>query len=132
MVQNLLLVGIGGFCGACVRYLLGGWMTERFMLATGTSIPAGTAFVNITGSLLLAFFLAWVARQVSPPDGLKLLIGTGFFGAYTTFSTYANESIDLLRQDWRAGIGYIVLTNLLCLIGVVIGLWLAEQLWPTP
>ncbi|MGB1286110.1 MAG: fluoride efflux transporter CrcB [Aggregatilineales bacterium] len=128
-MTNLLLVGLGGFFGAVARYVLSNQISVRFTAFTGTNLPWGTAFVNVTGSLLLAIFLSWLSRQIETPVQLKLLLGTGFFGAYTTFSTYANESIDLLREDWRMGVSYIVLTNLLCLIGVMMGVWLSEMFW---
>jgi CrcB protein len=73
----------------------------------------------------------WLAQRTGAlSDTMKLIIGTGFFGAYTTFSTFTNESINLIQGE-RAllGWGYIIATNALCLIGVVVGLWLANQLW---
>lgn len=124
--QALLSVGIGGFLGANARYVISWLANRRF----GTAI-AGTAFVNITGSFLLAMVTFWLLNrrggQIS--DNLRLLIGTGFFGAYTTFSTYANESVNLLQNNWRNGIAYILLTNSLCLCGVLLGLWFANRIW---
>lgn len=129
--QAFLFVGLGGFLGANARYILTLILTERLTNATGWEVPFGTAFVNITGSFLLALFLFWAARSVGVDDRLRLLVGTGFFGAYTTFSTYANESINLITKEaWATGLGYIVMTNLLCLLGVVMGLTLASRLWP--
>lgn len=121
----LLYVGIGGFLGATVRYLLSTWVHQHL-----ADLPLGTAVVNVTGSFLLALVLAWTQRDINPlPDHVKLLIGTDFLGSYTTFSTFANESIRLLQADWRAGVGYVVATNGLCLLGVVLGLWVAAYLW---
>jgi len=129
-LQAFLYVGLGGFFGANVRYILSLLITERVANTTGIAIPFGTAFVNITGSFGLAFFSAWIARQSGLPDGVKLLIGTGFFGAYTTFSTYSNESFNLLDGgNTVAGWGYIIGTNILCLLGVLLGLWLAGKFW---
>jgi len=128
--EPILFVGMGGFLGANARYFLSLWITERMANATGWEIPFGTAFVNITGSFLLALFLFWAQSKADMvPDSIKLLIGTGFFGAYTTFSTYANESINLFQEDWRTAVGYIVFTNIFCLLGVILGLWLANRLW---
>lgn len=126
--QNLLYVGVGGFLGANARYVLTVVLNERLT----RQLPIGTTFVNVTGSLLLSLFLVWAQRRVGiVPESAKLLIGTGFFGAYTTFSTYANESVLLWQDNWRTGIGYILITNLLCLLGVIMGIWFANRIWTT-
>lgn len=126
--QNLLWVGAGGFLGANARYLVSLYSNRHFPLILGRPLPLGTAFVNITGSFLLAFFLFYVSKRAGFPDTAKLLIGTGFFGAYTTFSTYANESIVLINDgQWQTGLGYIIGTNILCLLGVICGLFVASR-----
>lgn len=126
--QAFLWVGVGGFFGANARYALSLWLSRRFPIILGQTIPLGTAFVNITGSFLLALFLSYVSKRTGFPSSAKLLIGTGFFGAYTTFSTYANESINLINDgQWLTGLSYIVGTNLLCLLGVIAGLMLANR-----
>lgn len=128
----MLWVGLGGFFGANTRFVLATWLNHRLSDVTGWYVPFGTAIVNVTGSFLLALFLAWVAQRSQTPPALTLAVGTGFFGAYTTFSTYANESIDLLMSgDWRMGLAYIIASNGLCLLGVVLGLALAGRLYTT-
>lgn len=127
--MEFLYIGIGGFLGANARYIISNWLTENLSTWLGWNVPFGTAFVNITGSLLLALFMVWSGVRLDLPSNLRLLIGTGFFGAYTTFSTYANESVDLWHRDWRVAVGYIVMTNALCLIGVLFGLFIGNRLW---
>lgn len=134
--QAFLYVGIGGFFGANARYILSLIVTERLATFTDKPIPYGTAFVNITGSFLLAIVLFWLAKQTGANDRVRLMIGTGFFGAYTTFSTFANESTTLLFTDgfslsdnWLLGFGYVLLTNILCLFAVIVGLWLANRMF---
>jgi len=127
---QILAVGIGGFLGANARYLMSNWINEVVPahIAWG-GLPLGTMTVNVLGSFLLAVFSTWAADLVDLSDEVRLLVATGFFGAFTTFSTYANESIALMRDgNWNAGILSIVLTNGLCLLGVVFGLWMMEQL----
>lgn len=124
-VQSFLFVGIGGFIGANLRYGVG--------LLAGRVFPAathyGTFFVNFTGSLLLAVFITWAAERVAVPPRLRLLVGTGFFGAYTTFSTFANETVALARQSGTgSAAAYLILTNGLCLLGVLAGVWIANRL----
>jgi|SRR5690606_32729820 len=128
--QNLLWVGLGGFLGANARYLLSLYINQRFQTIIGRPFPLGTAFVNVSGSFLLAIFLVYVTKRLGFPDNVKLLMGTGFFGAYTTFSTYANESIELINNGhWLTGLSYIVATNILCLVGVIIGLLIANRIF---
>lgn len=127
--QTIIYVGVGGFLGANARYWVSLWVNAWSGNMTGWRVPFGTAFVNITGSFLLAIFLVWSTQKIGFSDQMKLLVGTGFFGAYTTFSTYANESINLLSGDERlTGILYIIATNGLCLLGVVLGITLMNRL----
>ena len=129
MMENLFIVGVGGFLGANARYVLSAWIAERSAGLFPLNIPLGTLAVNVLGSFCLALFIAWVARRVSIPERTRLMIGTGFFGAFTTFSTYANESIALIRDgDWSAGLGNMLITNLLCVIAVVLGLLVGSRL----
>jgi fluoride exporter len=126
--EQMLFVGTGGFLGANARYILSEWIAVRIENLTGYPFPYGTVFVNVIGSFLLAFFGVWVGKQINLPDNARLLVATGFFGAFTTFSTYANESINLIRDgNWFTGIGNIMLMNVLCLIGVMAGLWIASR-----
>ncbi len=118
----MLLVGLGGFLGANARYWLG------LLVVNGSSrMTAGTLFVNFTGSLLLALFISWAGRQVALPSGVGLFLATGFFGSYTTFSTFANESFALARDgQWAGAAAYVIGTNAACLLGVLIGIWLGQ------
>ena len=128
--QNLLWVGIGGFFGANSRYLLSSVINQYMPSLIGRPLPIATAFVNITGSFFLALFISYASKRVGFPDSAKLLIGTGFFGAFTTFSTYANESIALINEgQWVTGFSYIIASNILCLFGVVCGLVIAHRLF---
>jgi CrcB protein len=123
-----MFIGTGGFLGANARHILSAWIATQVATLTNHKFPFGTAFVNVIGSFLLAVFTVWVGRQVNWPENARLLVATGFFGAFTTFSTYATESIGLIRSgNWPTAIGNILLTNALCLIGVILGLWIANR-----
>ena len=123
-----MFIGTGGFLGANARYILSVWIGAQVETITNHKFPFGTAFVNVIGSFLLAVFTVWVGRQINWSENARLLVATGFFGAFTTFSTYANESIGLIRSgNWSTGIGNILLTNALCLVGVILGLWIANR-----
>jgi CrcB protein len=121
----LLLIGLGGFLGANLRYWVGGWVAGRL----GSLFPWGTLVINVSGSLLLAVFLGWSAQLISLDPRVRMLVAIGFFGAYTTFSTYANESVLMLESgDWLGAVSNILGTNLLCLGGALIGLAIGRQL----
>ncbi len=123
--MSLLAIGAGGFLGACARYLMGAWLISR----TEGSGPVATLLVNFLGSLLLALFLGWSTRQAAMPAQVRLLVSVGFCGAFTTFSTYAWESMQLARDgQWLAAAGNVLGNNLLCLGGVCLGLALAGRL----
>jgi fluoride exporter len=91
---SYLLVGIGGFLGANARLVLarsiGAYVDTRF--------PLGTFVINISGSFLLGMLGTLVAQRMSPSsEGLRLALGVGFLGAFTTFSTLEFESHALLE-----------------------------------
>jgi CrcB protein len=124
-----MVVGIGGFLGANARYLITVWIMRQFHERYGLVYPLGTLAVNVIGSLLLAVFIGLAARRIELAPNIRLLIGTGFFGAFTTFSTFANETVLLAQQgNWIAAAGHMISTNLFCLVGVVLGLAIANRL----
>jgi CrcB protein len=90
----LLWVGLGGFLGAVARYLLGGWVAARW----GAVFPWGTFVINISGSFILGFFLAFAQDRPWLHPQARLLFAVGFVGAYTTFSTYTYESLRLMME----------------------------------
>lgn len=120
----MLYVGAGAFFGANLRYLAS-VLIARFIPRVG----AGTFFVNVTGSLLLAVFLAWASRRVGVSVNARLLVATGFFGSYTTFSSFANESLAIARDaHWAEAAAYIVGTNAACLLAALVGVWLGSRI----
>lgn len=124
-MENLLLIGLGGFVGANARYLVSTWAAEQF----GRLFPWGTLIINMSGSLLLAVFIAWAANRTALDPRVRLFLAVGFFGAYTTFSTFANESMALLQAgDWLGAVTNVLGTNALCLIGAFIGLAIGARL----
>ncbi|MDZ7746471.1 MAG: CrcB family protein [Halobacteriales archaeon] len=111
-----LFVAVGGALGASCRYLVG----QRIEHAL-----ADTLVVNVVGSLLLGFVLA-------APLGTSAvaLAGTGFCGAFTTFSSFAFETVRLAEDGFvRAAVGNAVGTFALAAVGVVIGGWSGSVLF---
>lgn len=88
-----LAVSLGAIPGALGRYYLGLLCTTWL----GAKFPFGTFLINLTGAWLMGFFITFTAeRMINSPD-LRLLIAVGFLGSYTTFSTYALDTANLLR-----------------------------------
>jgi len=93
-MREFLLIGAGAVLGANARY----WVTNYFAQRFGADFPFGTLFINITGSFLLGLVLVLVANRFVVDPGYRLLLGTGFLGAYTTFSTFSYDTIVLLER----------------------------------
>ena len=93
-MDRYLIIGLGGFLGAIARYLVGGFVAERF----GSIFPFGTLLINLTGSFVLGFFLAAATDRFWMNGALRLFFAIGFLGAYTTFSTFTFESMALIQQ----------------------------------
>lgn len=103
--MSALAVAIGGFIGAIMRWYIG-------IMMPGDVVPLGTLFVNLTGSFLLALFSALTMEKWKISSTVKIGVATGFFGAYTTFSTF---TIDVLRF-WKDGNGLMMIVYLLVTI----------------
>ncbi len=105
---NASLIVIGGMAGTAVRASLEAWFP-----ATAGQWPWATFWINISGSLLLGVLLETLAAfdDAGWPRSVRLGVGTGFFGGYTTYSSFSVETVALLRSgDWFGGIGYAVLS----------------------
>jgi fluoride exporter len=104
----MLFVGIGGILGAITRFLLGKWIANKIT----STIPVGTWFINISGSFILGL-LAFLHMGGKIQDWEWLLIGTGFLGAYTTFSTFGYETIQMLQSKKNKLAFYYVTSSVL-------------------
>lgn len=89
-------VGLFGIIGAVLRYSIGVWSQDWW---TSPVFPAGTLVINLTGCLLLGWFSTWAASKPGLPAWFRTGFGTGFVGAYTTFSTFSVETLSLLQAD---------------------------------
>ena len=120
-----LWIGLGGFLGANSRYLLQQWAAHRW----GAAFPYGTLLANITGSFFIAFFLTLATGRLSISPQTRLFVAVGFLGGFTTFSSYAFETLSLVGQSgWGAAALNFVGNNLLGLSGVFLGVFLAQLL----
>jgi len=120
-IIKILYVALGGATGAVARYLINISPLGSFL----QPFPFHTFIINITGSFLIGFLTA----KVEMNETMKLLILTGFLGAYTTFSTFELETFDLMRErNLLTAILYVGLSFAVGFIGVALGVWLGRKI----
>jgi CrcB protein len=122
-IREYLWVSLGGIVGACARYFLSRFSAKLL----GTSFPWGTLFINISGSFILGLFLVYTTERVFVDPRWRLLVAIGFCGAYTTFSSYAYESMVYFQQgNWMLFAANVLTNNILCLAAVLAAAALAR------
>lgn len=120
-----LWIAVGAVSGASARYFLSGYIAK----ALSSTFPYGTLVINISGSLLLGFFLVFTSERVMVDVRWRWLVAIGFCGSYTTFSSYAFETFALFEQgQWLLLAWNVVASNLLCLASVLVGAAVARWL----
>jgi CrcB protein len=114
-----LFVASGGCLGALCRFLVSQWLGRHY-----SAFPIGTLAINLLGSFLLGWMSGFYVSEA-----WKLLFGTGFMGAFTTFSTFQWESVQMKQKKekkkfiWYIGFSYSF--GILCaFIGYVFGVWM--------
>jgi len=124
---KVILVGIGGFAGSILRYLVSGYFQQ---LAQDSGFPFGTAVVNLAGCLAIGFLAQLAERYGYLTPEARLLIIIGFLGGFTTFSTFVHESMNLLRSgEILAALVNLNVHVVLGLAAVWLGRSLAYLLW---
>lgn len=123
-MTNMLWIGLGAVLGANARYLVSLWLTVKL----GPAFPYGTLTVNAAGSLLLGFLVAAGSQYLALSPQLRLLLFVGFLGSFTTFSTFAFESVALWQNGriW-AGLVNLLANNGISLLCAALGILLAGQ-----
>jgi fluoride exporter len=123
--NNFLVISLGAIFGANARY----WISRYAARAMGPVFPFGTLIINVTGSLIVGFFVVWTTERVLADPRWRLLVVVGFCGAFTTFSSYAFESMAYFEQGrWGLMLTNIFSNNLLCLGSALAGMALARVL----
>jgi len=92
-MKDLLAIMLGGGIGSVCRYLVSTGLNRRF----GGSFAWGTMTVNLLGCLLIGFLVGLVDRSILPKE-YRLILVTGFLGGFTTFSSFALESVGMFRE----------------------------------
>lgn len=124
-IEKFLLISAGAMLGANARYWLGDWAARKW----GTGFPYGTFLINITGSLILGFFLTLATERFMIDPRWRLFFAVGFLGAYTTFSTYTYESFNLIyREQWLLGMLNAFGSTIAGLLAAGLGMFLGKSL----
>lgn len=113
MLRIILLVGAGGFLGSVARYLASKYIQQSLL----SPFPFGTFWVNILGCFLIGLFYGLSERSGFMTNELRLFLTVGFCGGFTTFSTFANENMGLLRDG--AFLYFALYTGLSVFFGLV-------------
>ena len=115
-----LLVGLGGFVGAILRYWLSNLIQSSFI-----TFPAGTLGVNFLGSFLLALIMYASEYRGVFNEEVRICLTIGLLGTFTTMSTFSYESMKLLEQSEHMMLGFNLLGNVsLCLLAIYLGKFL--------
>ncbi|KTD64330.1 fluoride efflux transporter CrcB [Legionella spiritensis] len=124
-MSQLFWISCGAILGANLRYAVNR-LALRFL---SPSIPYGTLIVNIMGSFIIGFFLAWTLERVLVDPRWKPFIAVGFCGAFTTYSSYSYETFTMLEQGHYAlAAANFVANNLFALLATIAGVMLARIL----
>jgi CrcB protein len=117
---------LGGGVGSCFRYALGTLIQSK----TSGAFPWGTLCVNVLGAFCIGWVLSALGSGGAPHQPtVRLLVAVGFLGGFTTFSTLAFESLELLQAGRSLDFAlYVFGTNLLGLLACAFGVWVANAM----
>lgn len=122
---DFLAISVGAIVGANARF----WMGRSALRLLGPVFPYGTLVINVLGSFILGFFMIWTTERVMVDPRWRLLVAVGFCGGFTTFSSYAFESLSLIEQgQWLLVGANFVSNNVLALAAALAGMALARLL----
>jgi CrcB protein len=123
--QNLIFMALAGGAGTLCRYGLSG-VAQRLV---GERFPAGTLVVNLLGCLLFGLFWGWLEARAGFSPQARLVVLTGFMGAFTTFSTFAFETAGLLQGgQWLAAVLNVSVQAVAGVVLVLVGMAVAQNL----
>jgi fluoride exporter len=126
-MRNLLIIGLGGFGGAILRYLISGGVQKWTQSA---DFPYGTLAVNVMGCLIIGMLtrLDEIRNFMSPE--MRYIIFIGFLGAFTTYSTFSNEAISLINdRRFHLAVLYVGAHIVMGLMAVLLGRLSTYMIW---
>ncbi len=117
-MKEILFIALGGSIGAPLRYLV----SKNINIVSGGSFPYGTLTVNVIGSIIIGFLFSMFST-IAVDSNYKAMTTIGFLGAFTTFSSYSLETVNLFTaREYGYGILNLVLNNVLAVAGAFIGI----------
>lgn len=124
-MNHMLVIAGGGAIGAVLRY----WMSNGVYALLGRGFPYGTLAVNVLGSLIMGFLYIWLLERTLSGSALRAFLLIGLLGAFTTFSTFSIETLNLMEagQYIRAALN-TMLSIVLCIGAASMGVMMARQL----
>lgn len=124
---NILLIGIGGFIGSVLRYLVSGYVQQ---ISKGVGFPYGTLTVNVIGCFIIGFLAQLAETRGVFTTEWRLFVFVGLLGGFTTFSSFGNETFNLARDAQLAGaLGNIGANVIIGLAAVWIGRAVSYLIW---
>ena len=124
-MTDFLAISLGAIAGANLRY----WMSRGAVRLLGPVFPYGTLTINVLGSFVVGFFMVWTTERVLIDPRWRLLVVVGFCGGYTTFSSYAYETMAFFeRGHWSLMAVNFLSNNLLACLAALAGMALARVL----
>lgn len=122
--MNWLLVAFGGALGATSRFGISR-LGSHFL---GAGFPYATLAANILGSFAIGLLYVWLIQQQWGSEHYRFLLIVGFLGAFTTFSSFSLESVNLLQEQRLLAFGgYVSGSVISCLLATLAGIWVAKQ-----
>ena len=122
--MTALYIGIAGGLGSMSRFLLGNWAARAW--GDKVSLPVGTLVVNVLGSLLIGLLVAVFATRGELDSRWRMVLGIGFLGGFTTYSSFALQTVGLLEDRslasaaWYVGLT-LLCAGLACFLGLAVG-----------
>lgn len=125
LLKDFLAISVAAILGANLRYVLSRMAAREF----GPVFPYGTLIINVLGSFIVGLFVIWTTERVLVDPRWRLVVVVGFCGSFTTFSSYAFETMSFFEQgQWGLMLANFIGNNLLCLGGALAGMAVARAL----
>lgn len=113
---KIIFVGLGGFAGAVLRYLIG-----LIPVKMNSAFPIKTLVINVIGAFVIGLITAFAAKNKALNQNIILMLQVGLCGGFTTFSTFAYESADLIKSgETITALIYMILSAVLSILAVFI------------
>jgi len=124
-MTHIVAIAAGGALGALLRY----WTSTAIHSRFGTAFPYGTLTVNILGSLLMGFLYIWLTDRLASGQAVRAFLLIGLLGAFTTFSTFSMETLNLVESGHPGkALANVVISVTVCFAAATAGVFAARQL----